>query len=69
MVVFKFSDEFLKRGRDDLLTCIQIYQECKKAGVWPGRHDSVQTLELPEWAQADLADEITVGGVAAYGND
>ncbi len=65
--VFEFSPSFAKRGRDDLLVYLQMFQECSRTNHWPGRPPGPHMLDLPEWAEAQLADEITIEGEVAYG--
>lgn len=60
------DDGFMKSGRDRLSVCLQVYQEGIATGHWPGRYTEPQPLSVPEWAQADIADELKIDGEAAY---
>lgn len=37
-------------GRDRYRGDLETFAECARAGVWPGYSDSIQIIDLPQWA-------------------
>lgn len=50
--VFKCSEEFLQRGREDWHRLLGVYAQCLHSGVWPDYPDREFPLTLPKWAKA-----------------
>jgi exodeoxyribonuclease VIII len=48
--VFKCSDSFLERGRQDYQAALLKYAECQKTNKWPMYPQEEATLFLPAWA-------------------
>lgn len=69
VAVFVVDDEALYAGQEEVSALIRRLQECREAGVWPGRYAEKQALQLPQWIFGDEDEEeglgITVGGVSA----
>lgn len=53
-------DGALHRGRELRADLMRALAECVEADRWPGRHESVESLELPAWA-TDPDDDLVVG--------
>jgi hypothetical protein len=40
----------LEAGRDDYRRNLDTYAECLESGIWPGYPETLQTINLPNWA-------------------
>ena len=47
--VFKASQEFLAKGREDYKAALTLYAECVKADNWPAYSQEVKELGLPKY--------------------
>ena len=49
--VYRANDMMLDRGEADYRKAIWRYLEARKTGVWPGKQQAAQDLDLPNYAQ------------------
>ena len=52
--VFRCTDEFIERGRNDYITALAGYAECERTGKWPAYPTTVKELGIPRYAKANL---------------
>jgi hypothetical protein len=60
VAVFDVPDDALYAGEQIVAELLSRVRSCADSGIWPGRYDTEQTLELPGWAyrsDADAEDE------------
>jgi hypothetical protein len=59
VTVFELSDEDVQAGREINRRAMEIYRDCREAGVWPGyapEDDIVRDLRLPAWASRGITE-------------
>jgi hypothetical protein len=49
VAVYVLDGPSVDLGRAKYRASLNTYAECKRAGVWPGYGDKVQTISLPQW--------------------
>ena len=52
--VYELDATWRELGRLEYLRHMRTWQECQKAGVWPGYPGGVQELNAPEWISQRL---------------
>jgi PDDEXK-like domain of unknown function (DUF3799) len=50
VTVFELDAGALAAGRAFNRRAIEVYRDCKEAGVWPGYSDDIELISLPPWA-------------------
>lgn len=48
---YMLGDDALDKARAENRRLLNLYAECKRAGVWPGYQESIQPIALPAWAK------------------
>ena len=51
--VYEIDAASRARANASLRTHLDRYAECQRTGIWPGYPETLQTLELPFWAEED----------------
>lgn len=54
VVVYEPSPSMIEAGRREAADLITRYTECIASGVWHGRANTIQPLDLPDWAAAPV---------------
>lgn len=49
--VFLATPEFIEKGRQENAENLALFARCVEEDYWPGYPDSIQILDLPEWAK------------------
>jgi hypothetical protein len=49
--LFRCSEAFLQKGREDMARYLKLYAECTRTGIWPGYPETCQELNLPGWVR------------------
>jgi len=66
--VIELSERWIKIGEQETTDLINRYKSCLRDKRWPGRFETVDVVEPPDWVaeQFGVADEITIGGEKAF---
>lgn len=54
VALFEFDERYLQLGMVEAKCIIAGYQSCNKSGVWPGRSDQIESLDIPDWLESQL---------------
>lgn len=55
--VCELDGEAIERGRQLNRDALNLWHQCREAGLWPGYGDEVHTISLPMWALWDDNDD------------
>lgn len=50
VAVYELHPAALRKGREDAERAMEIYRDCREAGIWPGYSSEIELLDLPYWA-------------------
>lgn len=51
VAVYRANDMVLDRGESDWRKAVWRLGQCQASGVWPGKQEQAQDIDLPAWAQ------------------
>lgn len=50
VAAYEMHEQVIDAGRKSYRQALKVYAECQKSNTWPGYADTVEMLNLPEWA-------------------
>ena len=67
VVAYELEEDVIAYGEQEAKRLAARVQECIESGVWPGRSDDIEVLELPAWVGVQAKPAPTFGGRPMYG--